>query len=281
MRKEDDFIIVPMTKAALSRCGGENRYCWNGTAAFEWKANHLGVYSKYWNPREIPTVVVCESPQVAGWGFGARYGAADKQGYSWAGKELPRTVFEIAVKSGELTEAEARRVLKPGNPRIGTAEAPKEEGGWQVVFRSHDASIWNEDVRSGPDHFATALEVLPEGVRYLRLTHGKSKDFVIVEMTNELLLQRKDNGKIGWDGVTFFDHQGYHLGVYSKTLEKSKPWVPVCGAPYLSGWGFGSRWGSGDVQGYSWAGKEIPRTVFEIAVKRDDLTKAEKAKLLQ
>jgi hypothetical protein len=33
------------------------------------------------------------------------------QGYGWAGAPLPSTVFEISVKAGPLTDAEARHLL--------------------------------------------------------------------------------------------------------------------------------------------------------------------------
>jgi hypothetical protein len=39
------------------------------------------------------------------------------QFYSWAGKEIPRTVFEIAVKSQPLTAAESKKLLQVGTPR--------------------------------------------------------------------------------------------------------------------------------------------------------------------
>ena len=38
--------------------------------------------------------------------------AAAGRALAWDGKTIPRTVFEIAVKSGDLTEPEKRALLK-------------------------------------------------------------------------------------------------------------------------------------------------------------------------
>ena len=46
-----------------------------------------------------------------GWGFG-HVSTVKGGGYAWDGKAIPTTVFEIAVKSGELTEAESKKLLK-------------------------------------------------------------------------------------------------------------------------------------------------------------------------
>jgi len=47
-----------------------------------------------------------------GWGFGHRGWVDDHQGYSWAGVEIPKTVFEISVKSVNLTILEKKWLLQ-------------------------------------------------------------------------------------------------------------------------------------------------------------------------
>jgi hypothetical protein len=47
-----------------------------------------------------------------GWGFGVRAYVDDKQGYTWGGKEIPPTVFEISVKSGLLNNVEEKHLLR-------------------------------------------------------------------------------------------------------------------------------------------------------------------------
>jgi hypothetical protein len=50
----------------------------------------------------------------AGSGFGHKYGFNDDQCYCWRGKEIPRTVIEIAVSDGPLSPEEKRcLVSKP------------------------------------------------------------------------------------------------------------------------------------------------------------------------
>jgi hypothetical protein len=282
LRKGDDYVILEVNGERLGKRLDDGRYGWEGSNDLSWNGHHLGIYSRIWPPKENPTVTVCANPSLLGWGFGHRWGPGDVQGYTWAGKSIPKTVFEVTVKSGNLTPEESAKLLRAGMPRIGTAEAPKAEGGWQVVFRSNDPAIWNDDVRTGPDQFAMALEAVPEGVRYLRLTNTRNKEFVIIEMTNERLRQRKDDGRYGWEGSNEFIWAAHHLGIYSRLWPpKENPTVTVCTNPAVLGWGFGHRWGPGDVQGYTWAGKSIPKSVFEVAVKREDLTADENRKLLK
>jgi hypothetical protein len=55
----------------------------------------------------------------------------------------------------------------------------------------------------------------------------------------------------------------------------------ISGLPFPRGWGFGHKQDVGGSQGYSWGGKAIAPTVFEIAVKRGNLTATEAAKVLR
>jgi len=47
-----------------------------------------------------------------GSGFGHKCFVNDKQYYCWRGKEIPKTVFEIAVSPGPLTPEERRSLLR-------------------------------------------------------------------------------------------------------------------------------------------------------------------------
>ena len=46
-----------------------------------------------------------------GWGFGILSGDLD-QAYTWAGKPIGKTTFEISVKEGELSPDEKRFLLE-------------------------------------------------------------------------------------------------------------------------------------------------------------------------
>ena len=47
----------------------------------------------------------------AGWGFGTRANVDDRQAYSWSGREIPPTAFEIAVTAEPLDAEESRFLL--------------------------------------------------------------------------------------------------------------------------------------------------------------------------
>ncbi|MCA9046796.1 MAG: hypothetical protein KDA69_20870, partial [Planctomycetaceae bacterium] len=49
---------------------------------------------------------------IRGWGFGNHVKIDDGQWHAWGGKTIPKTVFEISVKSGQLTAEERQALLK-------------------------------------------------------------------------------------------------------------------------------------------------------------------------
>jgi hypothetical protein len=113
-----DFVIIPMTKARLTKMSDDGRYGWDGTNHFHYRVHHLGIFFRIWlNAADGDVMVTRNGLAARGWGFGDIWGHEGSQGYSWAGKPITRTVFEIAVKSKPLTDAESKKVLKAGNPR--------------------------------------------------------------------------------------------------------------------------------------------------------------------
>lgn len=154
---------------------------------------------------------------------------------------------------------------------------------WIVVFRSEDPKIWNDDIDKGPNHYARALDLLPDTINHLKLTNMQTKDFVVLEITKQRLNQVTDeNGRYGWEGRNHFHYNVYHLGIFNRIWPFTDGDVIITRHGTARGWGFGDLPKGGSVtQGYSWAGKPIPKTVFEIAVKAGSLTDAESKKLLK
>jgi hypothetical protein len=104
--------IIPITADEISKDGSSSAgdIAWDGTDEFSWKAHHLGILK---NSDHRPGIDVHGGNTVRrGWGFGSKNFHDDKQYYSWDGTEIPITVFEIAVKSGPLTESERKLLLK-------------------------------------------------------------------------------------------------------------------------------------------------------------------------
>ena len=59
---------------------------------------HLIVFSRNWKG-------------YRGWGFSKRVGRDDAQTYSWAGNPIKKTIFEVAVKSSDLTDDERKLLI--------------------------------------------------------------------------------------------------------------------------------------------------------------------------
>jgi hypothetical protein len=156
---------------------------------------------------------------------------------------------------------------------------------WVVLFRSKNPAHWNRQIDSNGS-FAMPLKEAPAEVRFLRLKRESNDTYVIVGITNQ---QLETDGAIddafGWAGTCFFNWNGHHLGIYGLNARTPRGQVAITvvgggGGGDRLGWGFGHRTGVDDRQCYSWAGSEIPPTVFEIAVKGGKLTASEKKHLL-
>jgi hypothetical protein len=115
----EEALILALTADEL-RNGGvpivEKGYWWNGSAKEEWKGRHLGIVEaprhKFPAPRGMISVMNERWDGFTGSGFGHKVAANDHQYYCWRGKEIPRTVFEIAVTPGPLTAEERRDLLR-------------------------------------------------------------------------------------------------------------------------------------------------------------------------
>jgi hypothetical protein len=90
---------------------------WNGTAKYAWGGRHLGIAEA---PRlPFPKFDGLIAVMNDGWdvflgsGFGHKCFRNEQasQCYSWRGKEIPKTAFEIAVTADALSSAEQRCLL--------------------------------------------------------------------------------------------------------------------------------------------------------------------------
>lgn len=115
--REMDFVIIPMTKDRLTRVTDDGRFGFEGTAHDGSGGRHLGVYSKDW-PCKNGDVCIRILPWFAGWGFGHIHFGNNAQGYCWNGVRVPPCVFEIAVKSGKLTDAESKKLVGAADTKL-------------------------------------------------------------------------------------------------------------------------------------------------------------------
>jgi hypothetical protein len=196
------------------------------------------------------------------------------------------------VKAGT---AVADALLNPGARGKAVSSPPKVDAtGWMVLFRNDEPNVWNTD-KGNPDlakGFAGTLDKSPKTVLYLRMKRMDTGEAVIVPLNRACLT---DNATIGINDVMLWAGGNK---TWTKSGEAEK-FLGICdqaffaekeGELYLAqtkdgkdtgfgGWGFGKAVGSDDVK-CVWAGSEIPRTVFEIAVKDKPLTAGERADLL-
>jgi len=108
-------VIIGVTREQLGTSNDAERFGWNGTNAFGYGAHLLGIFNKPDGRQPFRGMVRIKNGNgvdFSGWGFGIRTFIDDRQGYVWAGQEIPTTVFEISVKSSPLQRAEQAYLLK-------------------------------------------------------------------------------------------------------------------------------------------------------------------------
>ena len=112
----NQFVIIPISIDRLAKDSVQDGFGWNGTGRMEWNGRHLGVYNLAWDQLqrgEISFSTPAFFKGYKGWGFGHRIRDDDVQGYAWNGIAMPRTVFEVAVTTDELSTAEKEHLLDP------------------------------------------------------------------------------------------------------------------------------------------------------------------------
>jgi len=154
---------------------------------------------------------------------------------------------------------------------------------WRVFFRSMKPELWNTNTQDGDD-FAIPLSSLQFGTKYLRLRRMDTGEAIIIPMTITRVGHADAPGrKVRWNGEGKDEHGGYHLGIAEGPVARFTEGKGTIGV-LMDGWdanpgsGFGhSHHIENGGQRYSWMGKEIRPTVFEVAVTVDGLTEAEEA----
>jgi hypothetical protein len=180
-------------------------------------------------------------------------------------------------------------VLSAVGPAWGQAPADKQEtppvpARWTILFRSADPSVRDQDAKNAKgEQIAIPLKFAPAKFRYLRLRRMDTGEALILPLTPDQL----QNGKppkpeegFWWNGANVDEYKGRHLGIVQGPRRKfPEPRGLICvmydGWDGFAGSGFGHKYGFNDDQCYSWRGKEIPRTAFEIAVSDGPLSPEE------
>jgi hypothetical protein len=158
---------------------------------------------------------------------------------------------------------------------------PLRPNHWRIFFRSDKPALWNTNTQDGDD-FAIPLSSLQFGTKYLRLRRMDTGEAIIIPMTIQRVGYADPPGtKVRWNGEGKDEHGGYHLGIAEGPIAKFLEGKGTIGV-LMDGWDANPGSGFGHAhhidsggQRFSWMGKEIPATVFEIAVTVDGLTEQE------
>ena len=180
---------------------------------------------------------------------------------------------------------------------LASAQAPAEKkddkpaaARWTVLFRSDNPAVWGKNAKNRQgQQIAIPLRFAPDNMRYLRLRRMDTGEAQILPMTVEQLENGKPGGKedaFWWNGSAVHGWGGLHLGIVQAprykwpNLPKNMMCVMNEGWDGFTGSGFGHKCGVNDSQCYCWRGKDIRRTVFEIAVSPGPLSPSEKRELV-
>ena len=110
-------VIIEMNKARLDKLTFADKVGWNGTGSVLWNAGHLGIFdmNPSWRNYAGAIKIKADIRPASGWGFGEIDSGPNPpiQGFCWARQAIQPTVFEIAVKSGDLSENEQAWLLRP------------------------------------------------------------------------------------------------------------------------------------------------------------------------
>jgi hypothetical protein len=180
--------------------------------------------------------------------------------------------------------------LASAQPPADKKDAKPAAAKWTVLFRSDDPAVWGKNAKNRQgQQVAIPLRFAPDNMRYLRLRRMDTGEAQILPMGIEQLENGKPGGKedvFWWNGSAVHGWGGFHLGIVQSPrykwpeLPKAKIFVMNEGWDGFIGSGFGHKCGVNDGQYYCWRGKEIRRTVFEIAVSVGPLSPTEKRDLV-
>lgn len=211
-------------------------------------------------------------------------------GYDWKWEDEPFHFFPIPVgiqrTERKNQDTMKKRYTKPlvycllavgvcmGKAEESKKPEPSTADNWVVLFSSKDPTGW------APDAIQNKVQ---NGMKYLRMRRLDTSDFIIIPLTaNELFQHVVISDRIAWHGKNDLNFGAHHLGICDLTREEfPEKSISISAEPLNDhvGWGFGHKTYVDDKQYYSWDGKEIAETEFEISVSGHPLSQAEKQAL--
>jgi hypothetical protein len=181
--------------------------------------------------------------------------------------------INTAAHNGDLDAALALRTER--DSFLDGGMLPKVEQGWTILFRSADPYLFNTPVENTKS-YSVPMNLAPSGTKYLRFRRMDTKDYVIIKVAfNELLQNASISNNYWWRGDKCIDNHSCELGITDQRAPNDCNVIMAMEpSGNRAGWGFG-RTINGDRLGFEWADVEIDPTVFEIAVTDQNLTEEE------
>lgn len=171
-----DAVIVAMGRKQLSldTADLDSELIWVGNAGVRGRRGHqyklLGIARRSWATQNEQDDLVAPAPHMrnagfGGWGFSKAASSDPSQSYSWAGQRIAKTVFEIAVKGGDLTNEEQLLLLsfKPNgqrSPQKGPGKEPNADSSVTDEQGGDGHESLNSRPTTRPAKLQTSIEAL-------------------------------------------------------------------------------------------------------------------------
>lgn len=201
-----DAVIIAVDRSQMGRIAElENEFYWVGGAIVRGKGVQnklLGISRQSWPTDDPQQQLVSRGRKdlnrgYRGWGFSKAANKDQTQTYSWNGEAIEKTVFEIAVKSGDLSDDEESLLL--------TAKAPPGKSTDQSPAPADDPPTTQADGSNsdpvdvaGPTTRIARLQSTIKALFVVQQDHGDE-----LGLASDLILTATPGTAKGYTPVTF------------------------------------------------------------------------------
>jgi hypothetical protein len=211
-----ESVIVTVNRDQLGRTVDlDSDFIWAGGAIPRGKAERnklLGISKQSWAATEAPQQLVSRmrgslNQGYRGWGFSKAATSDQSQTYSWNGEAIDKTVFEIAVKSGDLSDDEQAILLTAKPQAVESPEQMPEPADQPTTLPSDEDKSNSVDVL-GP---TTRIARLQSTIKALFVVPQSSGDELGI--ASDLILTATPGAPKGYTPVIFATPVGSEMHI--------------------------------------------------------------------